>query len=497
MESDTSSPAGLEKGGPFNPSTSDYFGTTFHGVGEIGVDQQYIPGDDAVSGGDFSLDHHHPQQSSTAIALFPYPEPSGPDAVAASTAVMHAPPVPDWQGGLSLYDTVLFSPSIEHVGQQPKLYSQPNYYGAWASGAQPMVGLGLISPHSVEEQSQQPQPQPQPQLQAQHDAWGQMMTPPEDSFPVAHEGGRPQMPGSLHFVPGFAQLPASNGISSGGPNMSVGGGGASAEMVGFQYSSAGVGDQLSPVTPIDFVDSPSTLVPSPQPGTPGRRQRRLSISASSPASLSTVSAPTRAGRASSTSPHEDSIRPKLPKKLIRGSASHPRGFSSGVGRESNNNGGKRPASTDDDKQGSGAARATAAGKSPSRARGSNREAAKKCREKTRLNEQHLEERERIVKTRNDRLKRELDLVKEEVQMWRSHLLMHGGCENLSINNWIKNRAAEISEKMLSPTSASQALSQAQATAPSRLQPLTPMPINGRLNFRLQPPPPPLTRRPAR
>ncbi|KAL8386965.1 hypothetical protein RB595_010260 [Gaeumannomyces hyphopodioides] len=496
MESDTSSPAGLEKGGPFNPGPSDYFGTIFHSVGETGVGQQCAAGDDVVSGANFSLKYHHPQQSAAAMALFPYPEPSGSDTVATSTAMMHAPPVLDWQVGLSLYDAVLFSPSIDHV-EQSKMYCQADYYGAWASGAQPMVGLGLISPHGVEEPSQQPQPQLQPQ--AQHETWGQTMTPPDDSFPVAYEAGRPQMPVSLHLVPRFARLPGSNGVSSGGPSMPVGDGGVSAEMVGFQYSSAGVGDQpqLSPMTPIDFIDSPSTLVLSPQPGTPGRRHRRPSISASSPASLSTVSAPTRTVRASSTSPHDDSVRPKPSKKSLHGSTSRPRGCSSDVGRESNGNGGKMPASTDDDYQGSGATAATVAGKSSFRARGSNREAAKKCREKTRLNEQHLEDRERIVKARNNRLRRDLDSAKEEVQMWRSYLLMHGGCGNSSINNWIKNRAAEISENILSPAPASQASSQAPAAAPRRLQPLTPMPINGRLNFRLQPPPPPLTRRPAR
>lgn len=503
MESDTSSPAGLQKGDPFDPSETDYFSTTFHSVGEIGDGQQYAAGGNAVSGGGFPLEHHHPQQSGGAIAFFPYPEPSGPDAIATSTAMMHAPPQLDWQGGASRCDTALFSPSIDHVEQASKMYYQPDFYGAWAAGAQPIAGLGLTSPHGIEEQPQQPQPQPQPQ----HPAWGQTMTPPDDSFPVPHNASRHQSSLSFHLGQGFAQLPASNGVSSGGLYLASGSGGTPVDMSGFQYSPGAVGDdpQHSPVTPIDFVDSPSTAVLSPQSDAHGQRHRRPSTSASSPASASTVVAPTRTARASPTSPHEASDRPELREESHHGSTPKRRkgrrgvGGAGGVGRQSNSNSRKIPTSTDDD-DGDQSGRATVLtgiGQRSSRARGSNREAAKKCRAKTRLNEQQLEDRERNEKARRDRLGRELDSVKDEVYMWRSYLLMHGSCNNPSINNWISNRAAEISTIALSSTPASQASTQAPATAPSRLQPLSARVVNGRLNFRLQPPPPPLIRRPTR
>ncbi|KAL8382179.1 hypothetical protein RB595_006117 [Gaeumannomyces hyphopodioides] len=100
----------------------------------------------------------------------------------------------------------------------------------------------------------------------------------------------------------------------------------------------------------------------------------------------------------------------------------PRGCSSNVGRESNGNGGKMPTSTDDDYQGSGATEATEA--------------------------TEAEDRECTVEARNNCLKRDLDSAKEELQMWKSYLLMHGGHDNSSINNWIENRTAEISENIL-------------------------------------------------
>ncbi|TLS21915.1 uncharacterized protein PpBr36_09264 [Pyricularia pennisetigena] len=81
--------------------------------------------------------------------------------------------------------------------------------------------------------------------------------------------------------------------------------------------------------------------------------------------------------------------------------------------------------------------------------GSNRAAAKKCREKTKNNEKELEFRERNMGTLNMLLKRELEQVIREAVEWRTRLLAHAHCDNPSINNWINARAVEISENVSS------------------------------------------------
>lgn len=75
--------------------------------------------------------------------------------------------------------------------------------------------------------------------------------------------------------------------------------------------------------------------------------------------------------------------------------------------------------------------------------GSNRVAAKKCREKTKNNEKELEFRERNMGTLNMLLKRELEHVVREAVEWRTRLLAHAHCDNPSINNWISARAVEM------------------------------------------------------
>lgn len=98
--------------------------------------------------------------------------------------------------------------------------------------------------------------------------------------------------------------------------------------------------------------------------------------------------------------------------------------------------------------------------------GSNRAAAKKCREKTKNNEKELEFRERNMGTLNMLLKRELEQVVREAVEWRTRLLAHAHCDNPSINNWINARAVEISETVSSASTQTSSEARTQSMSPS-------------------------------
>ncbi|TLD22089.1 hypothetical protein PspLS_07975 [Pyricularia sp. CBS 133598] len=98
--------------------------------------------------------------------------------------------------------------------------------------------------------------------------------------------------------------------------------------------------------------------------------------------------------------------------------------------------------------------------------GSNRAAAKKCREKTKNNEKELEFRERNMGTLNMLLKRELEHVVREAVEWRTRLLAHAHCDNPSINNWINARAVEISETVSSACTQTSSEARMQSMSPT-------------------------------
>jgi chromosome segregation ATPase len=74
---------------------------------------------------------------------------------------------------------------------------------------------------------------------------------------------------------------------------------------------------------------------------------------------------------------------------------------------------------------------------------SNRQAAKKCRQKTKDQERHLEARGQELMEQNSHLNAEATALKDEVISLKNEILMHATCDDDLITDYITHAATEL------------------------------------------------------